>query len=79
MNEELMDKIIDKCKENPELGMVFDHLMSDSQAAAVAGFTMEEVATICSVGFMIGSDPKLAEMVKNMAAISKMGLDIVDK
>ena len=79
MNDELMDKIIEKCKENPELGMVFAHLMSDSQAAAVAGFTMEEVATICSVGFMIGTDPKLAEMVKNMAAISKMGLDIVDK
>tara|TARA_R100000388_G_C7206816_1_gene141522 strand:+ start:379 stop:618 length:240 start_codon:yes stop_codon:yes gene_type:complete len=79
MNEELMDKIIEKCKENPELAMVFDHLMSDSQAAAVAGFSMKEVATICSVGFMIGSDPKLAEMVKNMAAISKMGLDIVDK
>ena len=79
MNEEIMDKIIAKCKDNPELGMVFDHLMSDAQCAAVAGFTMEEVATICSVGFMIGSDPKLAEMVKNMAAISKMGLDIVDK
>ena len=79
MNEQLMDKIIDKCKENPELGMIFDHLMSDSQAAAVAGFSMEEVATICSVGFMIGSDPKLAELVKNIANISKMGLDIVDK
>ena len=79
MNDELMDKIIDKCKDNPDLGMVFDHLMSDSQAAAVAGFTMEEVATICSVGFMIGSDPKLAELVKNIANISKMGLDIVDK
>lgn len=79
MNEELMDKIIEKCKKNPELAMVFDHLMSDSQAAAMAGFSMEEVASICSVGFLIGSDPKLAEMVKNMAAISKMGLDIVDK
>ena len=78
MNEELMDKIIEKCKGNPELGMVFDHLMSDSQAAATAGFTMEEVATICSVGFMIGSDPKLAELVKNIANISRMGLDIVD-
>ena len=74
-----MDKIIEKCKDNPEWGRGFDHLMSEYQAAAVAGFTMEEVATICSVGFMIGSDPKLSEMVKNMAAISKMGLDIVDK
>ena len=26
--------------------MVFDHLMSDSQAAAVAGFTMEEMAKV---------------------------------
>ena len=41
MNDELMDKIIEKCKDNPELAMVFDHLMSDSQAAAVAGFTMD--------------------------------------
>ena len=79
MNEELMDKIIEKCKENPEFATIFDHLMKGSQAAAHGGFTMEEVATICTVGFMIGCDPKLAEMVKNMAAISKMGLDIVDK
>lgn len=79
MNEKLMDKIINKCKENAELAMVFDHLMTDSQAAATVGLTMEEVATICSVGYMIGSDPKLAEMVKNIAKISKMGLDIVDK
>ena len=79
MNEELMDKIIEKCKDDPEFAMVFDHLMKDAQAAAVAGFTMEEIATVCTVGFMIGADPKLSEMVKNMAAISKMGLDIVDK
>jgi glutaredoxin-related protein len=79
MNEELMDKIIEKCKNNPEFAEVFDYLMKGSQAAAHCGFTMEEVATICTVGFMIGCDPKLAEMVKNMAAISKMGLDIVDK
>ena len=79
MNEELMDKVIEKCKEDEEFAMVFDHLMQASQSAAVAGFTMEEMATVCTVGFMIGADPKLAEMVKNMAAISKMGLDIVDK
>jgi len=53
--------------------------MKASQAAGPAGFSMEEVASVCTVGFMIGADPKLAEMVKNMATISKMGLDIVDK
>jgi len=79
MNDELMDKIIEKCKNNEQFALIFDHLMKDGQAAAMLGFTMEEVATITSVGFMIGSDPKLAEMVKNMVNISKMGLDIVDK
>jgi hypothetical protein len=79
MNEDLMDKIIERCKTDEEFAMVFDHLMQATQAAAVAGMTMEELSTVCTVGFMIGSDPKLAEMVKNMAAISRMGLDIVDK
>lgn len=79
MNEELMDKIIERCKDDKDFAMVFDHLMQASQAAAGAGFTMEEVATVCTVGFMIGSDPKLAEMIKTMSNISKMGLDIVDK
>tara|TARA_R110000868_G_scaffold395408_1_gene667063 strand:+ start:457 stop:696 length:240 start_codon:yes stop_codon:yes gene_type:complete len=79
MNEELMDKILERCKEDKDFAMVFDHLMKASQAAGPAGFSMEEVASVCTVGFMIGADPKLAEMIKNMATISKMGLDIVDK
>ena len=27
MNEELMDKILDRCKEDKDFAMVFDHLM----------------------------------------------------
>lgn len=79
MNEDVMDKVLELCKENPEMAKVFDVLMQGSQSAAAVGFTMEQVANICTVGFMIGSDPQLGEMVKNIAAITKMGLDIVDK
>ena len=79
MNEEIMDKIIEMCKNNPEMAKVFDHLMHASQAAADVGFTMEQVANICSVGFLIGSDPMLGEMIKNITNIGKLGLDIVDK
>jgi hypothetical protein len=31
------------------------------------------------MGWMIGMDPSLAEMIETMAKISKMGLDIVEK
>tara|TARA_R110000823_G_scaffold188907_3_gene320858 strand:+ start:2525 stop:2764 length:240 start_codon:yes stop_codon:yes gene_type:complete len=79
MNEELMDKIIEKCKEDPAYAEAFDHLLKVSQAAAIAGFSNEELASVCMMGWMIGTDPDLGEMINNMAKISKMGLDIVEK
>lgn len=79
MNEELMDKIIEKCKEDPAYAEAFDRLLQVSQAAAKAGFSNEELATVCMLGWMVGVDPDLAEMVSNMAKISKLGLDIVEK
>lgn len=78
MNEELMDKIIEKCKEDPEYAKAFDALLKSAQLAAMAGFAGEELATVAMFGFTIGNDPQLIEMIKNMSKISKMGLDIVD-
>lgn len=78
MNEELMDKIIEKCKEDPEYAKAFDALLKSSQLAAMNGMTGEELAAVAMFGFAVGNDPQLVEMVKNMAKISKMGLDIVD-
>jgi len=31
------------------------------------------------MGYAIGEDPELGEMIENMLKISNMGLDIVDK
>jgi len=74
-----MDQIIEKCKQDSSYAEAFDHLLRVSQAAAQAGFSNEEMATVCMMGWMVGTDPDLAEMVSNMAKISKLGLDIVDK
>jgi hypothetical protein len=79
MNEELMDQIIEKCKHDPAFAEAFDHLLRVSQSAAIAGFSNQELATVCMLGWTIGNDPDLAEMVSNMAKISKLGLDIVEK
>ncbi len=79
MNEEMMDKIIEKCKENPEFAECFDHLLRLCQKAAHVGFSNEELAHTCLMGWMIGMDPQLGEMIATMSKISKMGLDIVEK
>ena len=79
MNEELMDKIIEKCKEDAAYAEAFDHLLKVSQAAALAGFSNEELASVCMMGWMVGMNPDLSKMINNISKISEMGLDIVDK
>ena len=78
MNEEVMDRIMAKCKEDPKFAEVFDNLLKVCQAAAKAGFTNEELANVCTMGWMIGMDPGLAEMIEAMAKLSRMCLDIVE-
>lgn len=77
-NEELMDKIIKKCQEDPEFKKVFDHLLVWAQRAAACGMSVNEMASICMTGYAIGEDPELQTMIENMLKISKIGLDIVD-
>jgi len=79
MNEEVMDRIMKRCQEDEEYAKAFDLLMKAAQEAANAGFTNQDMASVCIMGWMIGMDPALGAMIKNMSKISKMGLDIVDK
>ena len=79
MNEELMDKIMERCKTDPQFAEVFDFLLKASQAAGALGMRTEEMAVICMTGWTIGTDPQLAQMLKSMTEISRKGLDIIDK
>lgn len=78
-DDETMDKIIKRCQEDPEFHKVFEQLMAWGQRAAEVEMSVQEMASICMTGYAIGEDPSLQEMIKNMARISKLGLDIVDK
>ena len=78
-NEEIMDKIMKKCQEDPNFLKLFQEFMMLAQKAAQSGMSVNEMANICMLGYTIGEDPALSEMVLNMAKISEMGLDIIDK
>ena len=79
LNDDKMNKILEKCKKDEKFLAVFESLLKWSQSAALAGMSVEEMASICMMGYAIGEDPSLQEMVKNMNKINKLGLDIVDK
>jgi hypothetical protein len=74
-----MDKVMDRCQEDPEFKKVFEQLMAWSQKAAGVDMSVNEMASICMVGYTIGKDPEMQEMIQNMLKISNLGLDIVDK
>lgn len=78
-DETTMDRIIKRCEEDPEFKKVFEQLMAWSQRAAQVEMTTQEMASICMMGYAIGQDPELQEMIQNMLKISNLGLDIVDK
>ena len=78
-NDKVMDVVLKKCKENPEYLEVFEKFMHWSQVAPKVEMTVGEMASICMMGYAIGEDPSLQEMITNMLEISKMGLDIKDE
>ena len=79
MNGDLMDVIIEKCKENEAYAAAFDYLLKAAQTSSIVGMTREETITIVAVGWEVGNDPSLSEMLKTLTEISKMGLEIKDK
>ena len=79
LDDKTMNEIIEKCLKDPEFKKIFDLFLKTGEEAAKIGMSVQEMASICMMGYAIGEDPKLQEMVKNISKISGLGLDIVDK
>lgn len=78
-DDKKMDELIKKVATNPEWKEVYEEFMKWSQKASMLGWTVDEMANVCMMGFAVGLDPSLQKMMKNMSKIDKLGLDIVDK
>ena len=78
-DDKKMDKLIKKLATNPEWREIYEELLKWSQKASMLNWTVEEMANVCMMGYAIGKDPGLQQMIENMSKIDKLGLDIVDK
>ena len=72
LDDKKMNDLLTRCLTDPELKRIFESFMETSQSAAKAGMKVEEMASICMMGYAIGQDPELQEMVKNMVKILKV-------
>ena len=69
-----LEKFLRKAEENPELMEVLKGIVFYCQAASEMNISLEEVAAAGTVGWTIGQDPKLKEMLKHLIKMSEMGI-----
>tara|TARA_Y100001937_G_C7134864_1_gene339417 strand:- start:6415 stop:6657 length:243 start_codon:yes stop_codon:yes gene_type:complete len=69
-----LENFLKKAEEDPELMEILKGIVYYCQAASEKGIPLEEVASAGTVGWTIGQDPRLKEMLKHLIKISEMGL-----
>ena len=69
-----LENFLKKAEENPELMEVLKGIVFYFQAASEMNIPLQEVAAAGTVGWTIGQDPKLKEMLKHLIKIGEMGL-----
>jgi len=72
-----MDALLLRLQNNPdpEMAAVVNDLIMLSKKAADLGFSMEEIASLCTTGFFIAQEPELQSLLNFM--LSKMKPDDV--
>jgi hypothetical protein len=63
-----------KAESDPELMEILKGILYYCQAASERGIPLEEVAAVGTVGWSIGQDPKLMQMLEHMIKMSQMGI-----
>tara|TARA_Y100000114_G_scaffold142935_1_gene150014 strand:- start:2361 stop:2615 length:255 start_codon:yes stop_codon:yes gene_type:complete len=50
-------------ENNPELNGIVNDLIMTSKKAGASGFTLNEIANLCTMGFIVSQDPELQSFV----------------
>tara|TARA_Y100001963_G_C6652818_1_gene386579 strand:- start:534 stop:776 length:243 start_codon:yes stop_codon:yes gene_type:complete len=69
-----LESFLLKAEADPELMEVLKGILYWCQTASEKGIPLEEVAAVGTVGWAIGQDPKLKEMIEYMIKMNQMGI-----
>ena len=70
-----LESFLKKAEQDPVLMEVLKGIVYYCQCASEMGIPIEEIAAAGTVGYTIGKDPKLKELLKHLIMISEMGLN----
>ena len=63
-----------KAEADPELMQVLKGILFYCQAASEMGIPLDEVAAVGTVGWTVGQDPKLKQMLEHLIKMKQMGI-----
>ena len=75
-----MELLISKLekKRNPELNGIVNDLIMASKKAGNLGITMKEIASICTMGFIVSQEPELESLISFLTNSIKPENDLLN-
>ena len=74
LKDKHLESFLLKAEADPELMEILKGILFFCQSASEAGISLKEIASVGTVGWQIGQDPKLKEMLMYMIKMSEMGI-----
>jgi len=74
LRDKNLESFLLKAEANPEIMEMLKGILFWCNAASEAGITLKEIASVGTVGYQIGQDPQLKEMLMYMIKLSEMGI-----
>ena len=74
IKDKKLESFLKKAEEDPNIMDALKGIVYYCQYASELGIPLEEIASAGTVGYTIGKDPHLKEMLKHLITINKMGL-----
>ena len=66
-----LEKLFEKMNKDPHLSNMIENLIHISKMMGKTGLSMEETASACTFGWMIGKDPELQKLYNFIMLKSK--------
>jgi hypothetical protein len=78
LNDKNLESFLLKAEANPEIMEIMKGIIYWCSAAGEAGLSIEEVASVGTVGYQISQDPQLKAFMEYIVKMNSLGVKPVD-
>ena len=75
-----MELLIERMEKenNPQLNVIVNDLIMLSKKAGASGLTMKEIASLCTMGFIVSQEPELQSLVNFLLSRAQPDNDFIN-